>query len=62
MRCAVIQPYWGKDLRLHPSLARTRLEEVARSAGTTDAAIAALLDGFDDAARDFGLGPSTLPE
>ncbi|MEM9803340.1 MAG: hypothetical protein AAGA20_23685 [Planctomycetota bacterium] len=60
-RCSVTQSYWGWSLRLRPERARARMIEVAREGAADDAEIDALCNGFDGAARDFGLAPTTLP-
>ncbi|MEM9381397.1 MAG: hypothetical protein AAGB93_15695 [Planctomycetota bacterium] len=60
MRCSIVQPYWGRDLVLRPERGRERLREAAQGAGASEAAVAALLAGFDGAVRDFGFPRPTL--
>ncbi|MEM1451375.1 MAG: hypothetical protein AAGI22_19815 [Planctomycetota bacterium] len=60
MRCSIVQPYWGRELVLRPDRGRARLRETALAAGASEAAVAALVAGFDGAASDFGFPRPTL--
>lgn len=58
-RTAVMQPYWGAELALRPGAVRRAM--IARSAALSDGERDALLSGFDDEARAFGVVDPAWP-